>query len=99
MACDTRLLGALVLSPYRAIFKPPLEVVVMTKSKSSIWWLAFCFASNKMFTKCFSTFNIKIECKYENEVSRLKKIYINIKWSIITKMPLFRQKFQKSDVV
>ena len=31
MACDIRLLGALVLSPYRAILKPPLEVVVMTK--------------------------------------------------------------------
>lgn len=30
MACDIRLLGALVLSPYRAKLKPPLEVVVMT---------------------------------------------------------------------
>ena len=30
MACDIRLLDALVLSPYRAILKPPLEVVVMT---------------------------------------------------------------------
>jgi hypothetical protein len=30
LACDTRLLGVQVFSPYRANFKPPLEVVVMT---------------------------------------------------------------------
>jgi hypothetical protein len=30
LACDTRLLGVQVFSPYKANFKPPLEVVVMT---------------------------------------------------------------------
>lgn len=29
MACDARLLGVQAISPYRAIIKPPLEVVVM----------------------------------------------------------------------
>jgi two-component system chemotaxis sensor kinase CheA len=33
LACDTRLLGVQVFSPYRANFKPPLEVVVMTLDK------------------------------------------------------------------
>ena len=36
MACDIRLLGALVLSPYMAKLKPPLEVVVMTRISEAL---------------------------------------------------------------
>lgn len=32
-----------------------------------------CLHDDKIFTKCFSAFNIKIKCKCENDVFRLKE--------------------------
>ena len=66
MACDIRLLGALVLSPYRAKLKPPLEVVVMTRRIG--------ISANRVIRECDAVYeNVCEQLDFFSDISEQEK--------------------------